>query len=181
MELVRGHARIDDPEAFLDRIGAVGAAHGCTLQAFDGRYVAGRSHLERALKLADRARGRGDALARDRAVEVLCYAAGRRQIERALAMGVEAGDGPLVVLVAADPTGEGEGEGADEPPSGSRRREREAAAAVREFEAVSPGEVSPRSDRLRAFFDVGDPELAATDASLEELVCERVALLDVEK
>ncbi|PSP82202.1 KEOPS complex component, partial [Halobacteriales archaeon QS_4_69_225] len=35
--------------------------------------------------------------------------------------------------------------------------------------------------RVREFFDVGDAELAATDAGLEALVEERVALLVVER
>ncbi len=34
---------------------------------------------------------------------------------------------------------------------------------------------------IREFFAIGDAELAATDAALEDLVVERVALLAVEK
>jgi len=182
MELVDGRARIDDVEAFLEGLAAVGDAHGCTLQAFDARYVAGRTHLERALALADRARERGEALARDRAVELLCYAAGRRQIERALAMGVDEGEGPVVVLVAV-----GRGDGAGEQPGREQAREREraAAAAVRDLDAVSadgsPIDSAADPDPLCEFFGIGERERRATDAGLEELVCERVALLDVEK
>lgn len=166
MELVEGIATIDDLEPFLDRLGEVGDEHDCTIQAFDARYVAGRRHLERALELADRAIERDDAIADDRAVEVLCYAAGRRQINRALAMGVDEGETPVVVLIAA------EGEEGDEAA---------AASDVRELldPADALGEFDP--DTVREFFDVGDAELAATDASLEDLVIERVALLTVEK
>ena len=166
MRLVEGIATIDDLDTFLGRLDAVGDEHGCTIQAFDARYVAGRRHLERALELADRAIERDDAIADDRAVEVLCYAAGRRQIDRALRMGVGEGETPVVVLVAAD------GEDGDETA---------AAATVRELldPADTLGEFDPET--VREFFDVGDAETAATDASLEDLVIERVALLTVEK
>jgi KEOPS complex subunit Cgi121 len=34
---------------------------------------------------------------------------------------------------------------------------------------------------VREYFDVGDPELAAVEGDLADVVLERVALLDVEK
>lgn len=168
MELVEGIARIDDLDRFLERLGEIGDEHGCTIQAFDARYVAGRRHLERALELADRAIERDDAIADDRAVEVLCYAAGRRQINRALEMGVQEGETSVVVLIAPERNSNGAEETA-------------AVADVRELlePADTLGEYDP--DALREFFDVGDAEVAATDASLEDLVVERVALLTVEK
>ncbi|MFT4891200.1 MAG: KEOPS complex subunit Cgi121 [Halobacteriales archaeon] len=169
MELVEGIATIDDLETFLASLGEIGDEHGCTIQAFDARYVAGRRHLERALELADRAIERDDAIADDRAVEVLCYAAGRRQINRALAMGVDVGETPAVVLVDA------EGE------RGNEDDEAGAAEAVRTLlePADTLGELDP--DTVREFFEIGDAEVAATDAGLEDLVIERVALLTVEK
>ncbi len=172
MELVEGIATIDDLDAFLERLGDIGDEHDCTIQAFDARYVAGRRHLERALELADRAIGRDDAIADDRAVEVLCYAAGRRQINRALAMGVDEGESPVVVLIAAEEESENDGSDGDEAAAASDVR------ALLE-PADTLGAFDP--DTLREFFDVGDAEMAATDASLEDLVIERVALLTVEK
>lgn len=106
MELVEGRATVEDVDEFVARLGAIGDEHGCTVQAFDARYIVSRTHLERALTLADRARERGEAIARERAVEILLYAAGRRQIERALELGVSEGDQPVVVLVAAEEGGD---------------------------------------------------------------------------
>jgi len=185
MELVEGvlevgGERFPDTGAFVDALSAVGEAHGVTVQAFDARYVVSRRHLERALELADRERERGAAIARDRAVEVLLYAAGRRQINRALTMGVGEGETPVVVLVDAEtPTGQS-GEH-DENDENDERRERTAADAVAEL--VEPAETLGTFDpeRVRAFFDVGDAELESTDAELETLVLERVALLIVER
>jgi KEOPS complex subunit Cgi121 len=163
MELVTGRATVEDLDAFVADLQAVGREHGATVQAFDARYVVDRTHLERALELADRAIDRDEAIAEDRAMEVLCYAAGTRQIERALEIGLDPGETPAVVLV----------DGGDEA----------AAADAVAAHIDTAGDPLGAYDRalVREFFDVGDAELAATDAGLPALVRERVALLVVEK
>lgn len=167
MRLIEGIAdiggdRFPDVDAFLGATGDVATAHGSTVQAFDARYVASRRHLERAVELADRERGRGEAIARDRGVEIALYAAGRRQIDRALEMGVSQGETPVVVVV----------DGGDE----------DAAAAETESLLVPAATLdTPDNARLREFYDIGRAELEATDAGLEALVLERVALLVVER
>ncbi|MFC6989858.1 KEOPS complex subunit Cgi121 [Haloplanus sp. GCM10025708] len=164
MRLVEGVAEIDDLDAFLSRLDEVAESFGVTIQAFDARYLVGREHLERAVELADRAIARDENVARDRGVEILLYAAGRRQIDDALGLGVGEGRVPTVILVAG-------GEEADEN------------AAADALDVVDPaptlGEYDPA--RVRDFFDVSDAEIAATDGDLPAIVRERVALLDVEK
>ena len=80
MELLTGTAEIDDLDAFVAELDVVGDEHDCAVQAFDARYVAGPKQLERAVTLANRATERGETIARHRSVEILLYAAGRRQI-----------------------------------------------------------------------------------------------------
>jgi KEOPS complex subunit Cgi121 len=166
VKLVEARARIDDLDGFLAAIDGIGDEHGATIQAFDARYVVSREHLRRAVELADRAFERGENVARDRAVEVLLYAAGRRQIDRALRLGVAESDAPIPVVVLVD--------GGDEAA---------AAAAVRDLDALEPAETLGAFDPALVcdFFDVGDAELAAVEGDLADLVLERVALLVVEK
>jgi KEOPS complex subunit Cgi121 len=169
VELIEGDpdigagGRFEDVESFVDDLAEIGSRHDVTVQAFDARYVVSRRHLERALELADRERARGAGIARDRGIEITLYAAGRRQIDRAMEMGVSPGGSPVVVLV--------DGPGAESA----------ATAAVRELlpAAETLGDYEER--RVREFFDVGAAELDATDAGLEALVLERVALLVVER
>jgi KEOPS complex subunit Cgi121 len=174
MRLVEGIARVDDVDGFLAGLDRVATDHGVTVQAFDARYVTSRRHLARAVELADRERERGAGIARERAVEILLYAAGRRQIDRALEMGVAAGETPVVVLVDR----EGAGDGEDGNDDGA---EAAAAAAIRD--RLEPATTLGAYDEARvcAFFEVGEAERAATDASLDALVRERVALLVVER
>lgn len=162
MELVAGWFE-GDPVAHLDGLEEIAATTGATVQAFDARYVVSRRHLERAVELADRAIGRGAAVADDRAVEILLYAAGRRQIDRALEMGLKAGDHPAVVVI----------DGGDEAA---------AARAVegRLRETASPDGALADEGLIAAFFGVTDAE-RGTGADLESLVLERVALLTIDK
>lgn len=161
MRFVEGIAEIENVDAFVTRLGEIETTHDTTVQAFDARYVVDRAHLERALALADRAIERGENIARERSVEILLYAAGRRQIDQALELGVSEGETATVVLV----------DGGNE--SG-------AANAVR-MTLESEQEVAYDEERIRSYFDIREAEMAATDATLSDLVCERVALLDVEK
>ncbi len=167
MRLVEGRVEIDDVDAFVERLSGIGENRDVTVQAFDARYVVSRAHLERAVELADRAFERGENVARERGVEILLYAAGRRQIDRALTLGVSPGTQPVVVLVDS---------GTDD-----ERAEREAVTAV-EVELI-PEETLGTFDegRVRTYFDVNERELDAVAGTLEDVVLERVALLDVEK
>jgi KEOPS complex subunit Cgi121 len=170
MELVEGRATVEDVDAFVESLAAIGDAHDVAVQALDARYVVDEAHVAQAVRLATRAFARGENVARDRAMEILLFAAGRRQIEEALEMGVSEGEVPVVVAVDA----------ADE---GAEAADREAAAAAAVREHLEPADTLGRFDdeRVRAFFDVSDRELAATLGDLSDVVRERVALLVVER
>ena len=183
MEVVEGTARIEDVEAFLGKLDAVADEHGVTIQAFDARYVVGREHLERAVELATRAIDRGEAIAREEGVEILLYAAGRRQINRALEMGVAEGEWPVVAVVV-DTDRESPGDDpADDESSASDSTDRERAAAADLREHLDPAETLGTYDEPRVceFFGITDREREATAGDLADLVCERVALLVVER
>lgn len=162
MVVVEGTARVEDVDEFVTTLGEIGDRHDAVVQAFDARYVVDRDHLERATEIALRERERGNGIARDAGVEILLYAAGRRQIERALEMGVSEGATPVAVVVAGD----------DED------------GAATEIESLlDPGDTLGAYDteRVREFFDVSETELAATEGSLADIVHERVAMLVVER
>lgn len=156
------------------------AETGAVVQAFDADFVVSAAHLREATRLAARAIARDDAVARDPGVEILLYAAGRRQIDRALALGLSEGEQRAVVLV----TDFGRVPGADRPDADLDA----AAASVRDLLVSTAGsadteEFEPAfdSEQVQEFYDIGDREIAATIGGVAEIVRERVALLDVEK
>lgn len=164
METTTGTAEIGNLDAFLDELDRIGRETDCAIQALDARYVAGPEQLERAAALANRSFERGENVARERSVEILLYAAGRRQINRAFEIGVSEGE-HAVVLVA-----DGENE----------KRAIEALEKLLDGGGWTPGERAD-AELIASFYGITDAERAATDASLCDLVCERVALLEVEK
>ena len=171
--LVGGRVSIEDLDAFLAELEAIAAETGAVVQAVDADRVVDGDHLRLATRLAARAVARGEAVARDPAVEVLLYAAGRRQIDQALTLGVEEGEQPVGFVVA---------DFGDVP--GAARPEASLEAAV---EAVGrlgePAQVLGTFDEtaVRSYYEVTDSELEAVAGDLSSLVRERVALLDVEK
>ena len=165
MRTVTATMTIDDLDGFLADIEAISEATDAAIQCFDADYVAGDRHLRRAVELAERAREQGTAVAREPAVEILLYAAGRRQINQALEMGVSEGEGDVVGVVS----------GGDE--RAAETRVCELLGVTDTDDPVSLGD----EDTIRAFFDIGDREVAVVDGDLEDIVLERVALLDVEK
>ncbi|QWC19110.1 KEOPS complex subunit Cgi121 [Halorubrum sp. 2020YC2] len=180
VRLVRGTFAIDDLDAFLAALDEIAAETGAVVQAFDADLVVSATQLREAARLAARSIARGEAVARDPGVEVMLYAAGRRQIDRALELGVSDGERPAVVLLADF----GGVSGADRP-DGDLAAATEAvrALAVRppeesDGDAVGAGFDEPR---VREFYGITDRELAVTNGDLADLVRERVALLDVEK
>ncbi|WP_435334372.1 KEOPS complex subunit Cgi121 [Haloarchaeobius sp. TZWWS8] len=173
MRVVEGTATVADVDEFVATLGELADEHGCAVQVFDARYVVDRAHLDAAVRQAARAWERDDAVARDPAVEILLYAAGRRQISEALAMGVDEGETPVVAVVVSD-----------FPAHPFETDDAEAAAAADLAAIFEKSETLARETddaTVREFFDIGDAELAATDATLADLVCERVALLSINK
>ena len=180
MRIVRARTTIEDLEEFLAEIRTVGEETGATIQCFDARYVAGERHLRRATALAERASEQGRAVADDPAVEMLLYAAGRRQINRAHEMGVSTGDHEIVAVVTGGDDAAAEERLAAEwdGPDGDGWNDTEASGDQTGDDGTTTlGE----PETLRAFFDIPAAELAVVDADLEAVVLERVALLDVEK
>lgn len=167
MRLLAGRLAVDDLDDLLATLNGVAGETGTTVQAFDADYVVSEEHLQRALARADRAIARGENVARERAVEVLCYAAGRRQINRALEMGVSEGENRVVLLV--------------DSPAGDDGAEAEAVGAIQEHVDEAPVLGTYDERAVRDFFDIADAELAAVEGDLADLVLERVALLDVGK
>ena len=178
--LVTGTAAIDDLDAFLSSLDEIAERTGAIVQAFDAELVVSAAHLREATRLAARAIARDEAVARDPGVEIMLYAAGRRQIDRAFTIGVEEGEQRAVVLAADF----GAVPGADRPDADLDA----AAAAIEELlgasaEATDGDEFAPSFDaeRVRECYDIGEREIAATAGDVTDIVRERVALLDVEK
>jgi KEOPS complex subunit Cgi121 len=88
ISLLFGRPKIREKSKFLAAIGDLKSKHQCTIQALDADKVVSEVHAIVAAEKALRAFSEGRNIAKDLGVEILRYASGERQIERALSMGV---------------------------------------------------------------------------------------------
>ena len=133
-----------------------------TVVLFDADKIAGFAHIESAVAHAKRSFAEGKQIARSLSMEILVYASGQRQCSLASKFGLHDGENKVYVLIL-------DGD------------EEKAAALVREI--VSECEpFAPNEERLKAEFGITDAEMeAAGENRIEELVIERVALVDAWK
>jgi len=102
--IVGGKVNIKNVKTFIGTLVAIGKKHGVTVQAVNADLIAGRGHVEFAANKAVEAFENKANLARDPGMETMLYLRGRRQIERALELGVrEGGNNVAIAIIGDDP------------------------------------------------------------------------------
>ena len=137
--------------------------HGLIAQALDARLVVSERHIQFAAEKALSALSDGRNIANDPGMEIMRYASGERQIERALGMGVSDQTGRIALVMARV---DGRGEWPDD---------RELCQIIEqdgESGLFDPGAV-------KDIFNISSQELQAVgEERMEDLVIERVALVE---
>lgn len=104
LTIVGGKVEIKDVKAFINKLAAIGEECNVTVQAVNADRVAGRGHIEFAANKAVEAFRQKTNLARDPGMEIMLYLRGRRQIEKALELGVHEGMNDVaIVIIGEDP------------------------------------------------------------------------------
>ncbi len=164
---IGGSISIQSLPGFLKTLGSVSSNCNTVIQAMDADRIAGKEHIDLAVRKALRAKENNYNVARDIGIEIMRYASGKRQIEDAFSMGVREGDMNIVFVVLGD-TGNVE----------------DSIDAIREMidEApVTDYHISKKAGLVEQFM-ISDKEIeAAGEEMLRSLVLERVALVDVLK
>jgi len=190
LRCITGKVRISDVDDFLAVLKAIAHRYSVTIQAMDAELIAGEAHIKSAVQKALRAIRQGNSITSDLSMEVLLYAAGRRQIERALAMGVSTGDNKKIVVVIIDVDNKHKDLdaiareikqriGLQEQPIEDLELESETES---ETETKTKTNTEEKRNKLMRFFNITDAEIEAVgERKLKMLVLERVALLEVYK
>lgn len=165
-----GKKHIADVKAFLKEAAEIGAGYGVTVQAVNADAIAGRMHLEFATGKAIEAFRQKRNLARDLGMEIMLYLRGRRQIERALDMGVKQGDNNVAILIVGDDMADAEN----------------ALPAVKDLLDIVDERVvdysHQKDELLMRLFEITPAEVEIVGGDrIPELVRERSALLEFEK
>jgi KEOPS complex subunit Cgi121 len=164
IRLLFGKPVIRDRNRFLSTLRELQARSGCILQALDADRVVSEEHLRFATKKALLAFSEGRNVAKDPGLEILRYASGERQIERALSIGIS-GDTKRIALVITN-----------QPKYECRWPENSELAALIDVDGFG---CSFELDAVKKAFCISDEELKIVDETrLSELVLERVALVE---
>ncbi|MBN1763285.1 MAG: hypothetical protein JW878_09480 [Methanomicrobia archaeon] len=171
-----GNVTIAAVREFLAVLNRIVQDYAVTIQALNATLIAGVGHINSAVQKAIRALEHKQGITSDLGLEILLYASGRRQIERALAMGVTEGENTVAVVII-DVAGDKDLNAVAEAVT---RKTGIAEVPVQELE-VNPRDEQKKAN-LKRFFAITDEEMKAVgEQKLQQLVLERVALLDVLK
>ncbi len=156
---------VDENVRFLRRIRRIADEHRTHIILFDADRLAGRAHVEAALRHAWRSWAGGNPIANSIEMEALLYAAGTRQCQMAASFGIHPGLNRSYIAVC---------------PSAPGIRDHLAGLVMfvdgEHDETIDPG----KRARLADLFGITPEEVAVVgEDRFRDLVIERVALLDV--
>lgn len=161
IHILEGMVSIDNVEEFLHKLNKIAKEKNLTLQALDADKIAGEEHIRFAVEKAINSFKTGTNIANDLSKEIMLYAAGTRQISRAVKLGIHKGENNIVIVAVGE-------------------------AQVLGFDEIRPEPVlaynESKKEALMKTFGITNEELeAAGEEKIPDLVLERVALVDVIK
>ena len=182
VQVISATVNVSDVMSFVRNIQKVQAGCSVTIQALDADFVAGAEHILFAAEKAIRSWESGKPIANDLGMEILLYASGKRQINKALEMGMHVGNNRIAFIIVS------------ESPSVVEEAMQQIVALVKEMGGRMGEEIGERvqknifgysedkKERLQSFFEITNLELEAAGAEkICDLVLERVAMVDVMK
>ncbi len=160
--LLFGRPVIRDRNRFIEALQSLQAGSGCVIQALDADKVVSERHLIFATEKALRAFSEGRNIAKDPGVEILRYASGERQIERALSIGLSNSTERIALIIVPGVSGQ--------------MADALTLSGIMEIDGIG---CSFKAKAVKEIFGITEDELwAAGEARIEDLVLERVALVD---
>jgi len=163
IRLLFGRPAIPDKRELISAIRDLQLQYGCIVQALDADKVVSTRHLLFATEKAMSAFSQKRNIANDAGMEIMRYASGERQIERALNMGISDRTERIALILTS--------RGSECSWPGERELSR----------LLKPDGLgcSCRYEAVKEAFNISSAELEAVgEDRIEDLVIERVALAD---
>lgn len=167
-EIRAATCRITDVPAFLGRLRNIAGQFNTHVICFNADMLAGKRHAETALRYAVRSYTRGVAISNTLEMEALLYAAGSRQCNVAASFGIHEGENRLWICCFPFSPGVWDALSTDFSFLGEERQD------------FMDGK---KRDTLMKIFGITAEELSTLDnpEKIEDLILERVALLEVQR
>lgn len=164
-----GRATVANVNEIFKELASVNRKHGTISQIFDASRIAGKGHLLHGARLALIARATGKNFASSLNIELACWVAGERQINRAFEkVGLHEGDRVAAILTVGKTR------------SGVKRALSDILRELHVERDDSVIELAPRKlAKLLETFSIPKRELDIAD--VQKLVLERIALLSLQR
>jgi KEOPS complex subunit Cgi121 len=163
IRLFFGRPVIRDRAELLSALRSLQSRTGCVVQALDANRVVSERHIFFAAQKAMAAFSEKRNIAKDEGMEIMRYASGERQIERAMAMGIADCTRRMALILVS---------------SGRGSRWPDAAELSEVIEPDGLGCLFHR-EHVKNVFHISKEELETVgEERMEDLVLERVALAD---
>ena len=166
--IVSGLVKITDNNIFIKQLSDIARCYNITVQALNADLLSGVRHIQFAVEKAIRSFESGKNTANNLGMEIMLYASGSRQIEKALDLGVKNGENRVAIVLVGENVPD------------------EATFDIMTLLNSEDASIVDYSDRkkedLLKLFNITAAELEAVgEDKIPELVLERVALVDVMK
>ena len=163
IRLLFGKPVIRDRSELISVAKDLQSRHGCVVQALDADKVVSERHIFFATEKAFAAFSLGRNIAKDAGMEIMRYASGERQIEKALYMGVSDSTKRIALILAS------RGRECNWPDDSDLSR----------LIVLDGLGCSYSREAVKETFNISSAELEAVgEGRIEDLVIERVALAD---
>ena len=165
--ILSGLVQIENLREFLKILNNISSSNNVTIQALDAYKIAGERHVRFAVKKATNAMETHKNVANDLGVEIMRYAAGERQIEKAFSIGIHEGENRTVFVII-----------------GEQDAVLNASGAIKEIIDEKPllAYSTSKRESIISQFNITESEIGAVgEDKIPYLVIERVALVDVLK
>lgn len=156
-------ATVENTAAVLAQINKIAEKTGSTIVLFDAGKVAGPDHIRSAVRHAERSFASGKPVARTLAMEILLYASGQRQCSLAPKFGLHTGENLLFTVILG----------------GDAAQAQQLLNGIVSF--TMHGVAASRATLMEEFGITEDEIAVVGEDRMNELVIERVALMDAYK
>jgi len=172
IKIIGTRGKIQNIDSFLKQVISFAKKHQVIIQVFDADMIFGKSHLISSVEHATRAIERKTNTTNSLDKEILLYASGERQIKLAIPkMGIKKGNGNIVLVFVNDVKAR------DRKVSDRLVCELLKSFSLVRDDSVIEGDI----DTLRKFGFNENEIKTVTKAKYEDLILERVAVVDIIK
>lgn len=165
LKILGGAIEIKDPTKFIEEVRDL--SEDSVVQVVNADFIVGREHVEFAVKKALDSFKSGKNISRDLSIEIMLYLSGKRNIDKAMEIGVKKGKNDALFILYGDDTE-------------NLEKEIEDRYVVEEKDLLRYDK--SKKEKIMEFFGITKEEIEAVgEEKIPKLVMERGILLNILK